>query len=933
MNRASQGIYASSLSRDTVGHGSVSDDPRLVAALEDFLSRLNAGDPPSRDEFLGEYPEIADELADCLDGLEFIHTAASRISSSDPGYGETDTMRPPAQLGDYRLQREVGRGGMGIVYEAEQISLGRRVALKVLPFAAAIDPRQRQRFQVEAQAAAHLHHPHIVPIYSVGCDRGVHFYAMQFIEGHNLSSLIRELGNPATAAESAPKSPANSPYTISTVDLANRPAIEALPVSGESAEAAPTRADVAPPRGRAFFRTVARLGAQAADALEHAHGLGVLHRDVKPSNLIVDPCGNLWVTDFGLARFEEDAGLTRTGDLLGTLRYMSPEQAQATCVVVDHRTDVYSLGATLYEFLTLRPVFDGRDRNELLRQIAFDDPITPRKINPEIPRDLETIVLKSMAKEPQGRYANAREMADDLRRFLADEPIKARRPSVQERTARWARRHKPALAVSASLLVVALIVGAALLWLDQRRTLAHQQELMSRRERANNFLRNALPFFSDTTRDVYARVSQGDYDPKLLSLFMKGMQFFEQVVRDCGDDPEVRTTKAEALEYGGSFQMLARNFGNSEGALKQAIAIREAMRAERPTDPEPCKALASTLKLMGELQFRAHGSKAGAPHYGRAIELQKDLVQHQRNEPEYLVALIESQTEWAHNLEREKNADAAKIRAEVAAEYSAQADRVKNNPGLRNAVLQAYFNLALSMDEKSQHVMEKSQHVMDENSQRGTLIPSDADLADIAAWRRDAQQAFQQGLVVAPNDPMAHNNLAWALVKYKDASKEDTQKAVALAQEAVRLNSKGQAFWNTLGACQYRAGNWKEAHKALEKSMALAANGGEAEDLFLQAMTYFREDNQKEAMKWYAKAMELAQNKIAKDADLRRLKEEAKELLDPQSARKSPGTVVVGPTASASPRYVVCPYTGLLIPVAPVNFKPAKPAPAARASH
>ncbi len=315
-----------------------------------------------------------------MDGLDFIHTAASRISSSDPNHGEADSMRPPAQLGDYRLLNEVGRGGMGIVYEAEQVSLGRRVALKVLPFAAAIDPRQRQRFQVEAQAAAHLHHPHIVPIYSVGCDRGVHYYAMQFIEGNNLSTLVRELaqrldeiGRAAAAPEMVAVAVAVDAELTPTVDFSPGNPDAAAPEAGSSGEWDTTRPSAAPPRGRKFFRTVARLGAQAAEALEHAHGLGVLHRDIKPSNLIVDPKGNLWVTDFGLARFEEDAGLTRTGDLLGTLRYMSPEQTQPDLVVVDHRTDVYSLGATLYELATLRPVFAGRDRNELLRQIASED--------------------------------------------------------------------------------------------------------------------------------------------------------------------------------------------------------------------------------------------------------------------------------------------------------------------------------------------------------------------------------------------------------------------------------------------------------------------------------------------------------------------------------------------------------------------------------
>ena len=179
---------------------------------------------------------------------------------------------------------------------------------------------------------------------------------------------------------------------------------------------------------RAFFRNIARLGVEAAEALDHAHGLGILHRDIKPANLLIDRDGSLWITDFGLARFPSDLSLTHTGDMVGTLRYMSPEQALARRGVVDQRTDVYSLGVTLYELLALRPAFDGRDHQELLRQIALDEPTKPRRINPAIPRDLETIVLKAMAKDPSGRYATAQELAADLKRFLDDRPILARRP-------------------------------------------------------------------------------------------------------------------------------------------------------------------------------------------------------------------------------------------------------------------------------------------------------------------------------------------------------------------------------------------------------------------------------------------------------------------------------------------------------------------------
>ncbi len=189
---------------------------------------------------------------------------------------------------------------------------------------------------------------------------------------------------------------------------------------------------------REYCRTVARLGAEAADALEHAHGLGILHRDIKPANLLIDLQGAVWITDFGLARFPAGLSLTQTGDLLGTLRYMSPEQALGRRGVVDQRTDIYSLALTLYELLTLRPAFDGLDHQELLRQIALDDPLPPRRINPAVPRDLETIILKATAKDPSNRYATARELAADLGRFLDDQPILARRPGPVERTLRWA---------------------------------------------------------------------------------------------------------------------------------------------------------------------------------------------------------------------------------------------------------------------------------------------------------------------------------------------------------------------------------------------------------------------------------------------------------------------------------------------------------------
>jgi WD40 repeat protein/serine/threonine protein kinase len=472
------------------------EDPRVVRALEEYLAALEGGSAPDRDEFLACHADIAAALAECLDGLEFIRTAAAHVRPSATVRPEAAApccadLHPASPLGDYRIVREVGRGGMGVVYEAEQLSLGRRVALKVLPLAAALQAKQLQRFHNEAHAAAHLHHQHIVPAYAVGCERGVHYYAMQFIDGQTLATLIGELRQ-----RDGLEQPENRCSRLEDPDATTDAAAAAVGGAAAAGQALGA-ARVAPssirdPRSAAFFRAVAQLAVQAAEALEHAHDQGVVHRDIKPANLLVDVHGHLWVTDFGLARLKSDPGLTMTGDVVGTARYMSPEQARAQRVPVDHRTDIYSLGATLYELLTLEPAFNGRDRQELLRQVAAEEPRPPRRLNQAIPADLETVCLKAMAKEPERRYQTAGDLADDLRRFLAGQPILARPVGPLERLWRWGRRNPaPAaaggLAVVAFAAVVALCVGSVFaiqLSQEQEQTKAALQEADQQRDRA-----------------------------------------------------------------------------------------------------------------------------------------------------------------------------------------------------------------------------------------------------------------------------------------------------------------------------------------------------------------------------------------------------------------------------------------------------------------
>lgn len=460
--------------------GEAFDDPRVVAVVQEYLAQLEQGLTPEREDYLRRHPELAPAIAQCLDGLELVRAVSPGVKGSTsrnlwstaPDRAGPDAVPEfaPRALGDFQIVRELGRGGMGVVYEAVQLSLGRRVALKVLPFAATFDARQLQRFKNEAQAAALLHHTNIVPVYAVGSDRGVHFYAMQLIEGQSLAVLLRQLREQAGLAVSVGANGKSKSGAMSQTDVGATDAYlggvvptekpVSIGVARSTAGASLSVTARTTRGGETHFQKVARLVLQAADALDHAHQLGIVHRDIKPANLLVNVAGTLWITDFGLAQFQTDTGLTRTGDMLGTFRYMSPELAAGQRTSVDHRTDIYSLGATFYELLTLEPVFSGETRQELLYQILHEEPRAPRSFHRSIPFELETIVLKALRKAPAERYATAAELAEDLRRFLQNRPILARRPTPLDRARKWARRH-PSAVVAAVVLFAFGIVGLA----------------------------------------------------------------------------------------------------------------------------------------------------------------------------------------------------------------------------------------------------------------------------------------------------------------------------------------------------------------------------------------------------------------------------------------------------------------------------------------
>jgi serine/threonine protein kinase/WD40 repeat protein len=448
-------------------------DP-LNALAEEFVGRYRRGERPALSEYAARHPELAEEIHELFPALVLMEDLGSVGGPPVPAGPAT----VPEQLGDFRILREIGRGGMGVVYEAVQESLGRHVALKILPFHNLMEASQLERFRREARAAAQLHHTNIVPVFGVGEHEGIHFYAMQYIPGQSLDEVVEEVKKLRAAKPGAGDASARPPSrsvagALLTGEFEQAPGDGAV---GEAQGLQPAGLETAnqPARTLAgsssqltrqpevqYFRSVARLGVQVADALHYAHRQGILHRDIKPSNLLLDLRGIVWITDFGLAKAEDSGELTKTGDIVGTVRFMPPERLDGRS---EPRGDIYSLGVTLYEMLTLRPAFADTQRSRLLERILHDDPPRLRKLDPAIPADLETIVLTAMAKAPLDRYATAEAMADDLRRFLADRPIRARRSTWVEQGWRWCRRNPGVAGLSGvvAALVVVLLVGVAI---------------------------------------------------------------------------------------------------------------------------------------------------------------------------------------------------------------------------------------------------------------------------------------------------------------------------------------------------------------------------------------------------------------------------------------------------------------------------------------
>ncbi|HQR07463.1 MAG TPA: serine/threonine-protein kinase [Gemmatales bacterium] len=422
-------------------------DERIALLAEDYLERKKRGEPIQLETFLKDYPDLAGELADYIHLLELMDS--SRLTT--PRRLNKQTRE---RIGDFSLIRMIGHGGMGLVFEAMQESLSRKVALKLLKHATN-DPSTLARFSREARAAARLHHTNIVAVYGVGIDEGENYLALQYIPGISLDRLLQRLRQTDEGSTLKLKKRESTVDGIVTPNEGTpRPpvATNEKQLTDEVINQWTTLRINEP---QTYARRMALLFADIADALGHAHSHGILHRDVKPSNLLLDNEGVIWITDFGLARINQEDNLTESGQLVGTLRYLAPERLRRQ---ESQQSDQYSLAATLYELLTLQPVYDAATSEEILHKISKESPVPPSRYVPGLPLDLQTVILKGLAREPEQRYATVSQMGQDLRRFAEGQPIRARRLGPFQTAYRWARRN-PVVAGLCAAIFVTLLSG------------------------------------------------------------------------------------------------------------------------------------------------------------------------------------------------------------------------------------------------------------------------------------------------------------------------------------------------------------------------------------------------------------------------------------------------------------------------------------------
>ncbi|MEE2643107.1 MAG: serine/threonine-protein kinase [Planctomycetota bacterium] len=656
-----------------------SDQELLDQLADDYLRRLRSGERPSLRDYTAIYPELESEIEEVLSSVAMIEDLKQQSETVGHLPSKKFEEITLERIGDYRIVRELGRGGMGIVLEAIHESLGRRVAIKVLP-KQVFDSTSLQRFRKEAQAAAQLHHSNIVNVFGVGEFEGLHYYVMEYVNGQTLADLINQFRQrteadtvnrgrkPMPTAPNASMPYQGPPISSEPVNVPQFPEAPAKPAAAEAVNpvALPSDPESASPpplsdlvssleRPADRFRWSAQTMARIADALEYSQRQQMLHRDIKPGNILIDDQQKPWITDFGLVKEISNQTMTRTGDIFGTPQYMAPESFEGH---YDQRSEVYCLGITLYELLATRPAFFDTSPSQLFNRIAKGSPQRLRQINARIPLDLETIVHKAIDRDPDRRYQATGELRDDLERFIVDRPIQARRVRLPERVIRWGRRN-PLIAsltcLSTVLLLVVAIVSSfayvstsrALTKLDaQHRALEQQQEkTRAAFNRAEANVSISIQAFEalfikimtkGVNRDIYANselesfselsVLESSVTREDVEILKAAISFYIRFTEQNRENEQLEIEIAKAYRRIANTYHFVGEYGDAEKNYHLAVqAFSEIIKGD-PDDIENVVNLAETYNEQALSLRKQNKLRAGLRQY----EIAKELLERDR---------------------------------------------------------------------------------------------------------------------------------------------------------------------------------------------------------------------------------------------------------------------------------------------------------------
>lgn len=590
----------------------VESEAGIELAYAEFALRAALGQAPRCEEWFGRFPQWRDRLEKLFQIHDAVHVEpgpSAELGRStfldDADSATSPTLCPDRRVGGYELVSEVGRGGMGVVYKARQLGLNRLVALKMVLAGPHAGPEQRARFRREAEAAARLQHPNIVQVFEVGEHSGFPYLSMEFVDGNSLDRLLARWHAEGSTG-------------------------------------------MAPPETVRLVETLAR-------AVEFAHRHGVVHRDLKPANILLvsrerkrpefegtqtpvayapgSPDDVPKITDFGLAKIlDEAAEPTRTGTVLGTPCYMAPEQAEASRVAIGPATDVYALGVILYELLTGRPPFQGVTVLETLEQVRSADPLPPSGLQPNLSRDLETICLKCLEKDPRKRYAGAADLADDLQRYLSKKPIHARPVSAAARAWRWCQR-KPAVAsLTAALAVVVVIslVGLTFLWLRAERHLKQSRIHEGRARDSYQLARTSLEECVKKVADD-PRVKSGPLEDLRRTVLQAETIFYQKFLALQGTDPDFQAERGTAFSRLGD---VSAELGSPDQAVEHYRQAREVLSNLVRDHPDVAKyqvTLGTTHHQLANLYLQSGELDEAERAYQTALAMEDRLA---RDEPE-----------------------------------------------------------------------------------------------------------------------------------------------------------------------------------------------------------------------------------------------------------------------------------------------------------